>query len=301
MKVVNEISKFPDCAPSLALTIGNFDGLHLGHFEIINALKSHGCPTAALTFSNHPSKLFSPSAPVSLLCHPEHKLKLLEVAGIDYTLFLPFTLKFSRQTPKTFIEHLRSYVPFRHLVLGDDAAFGKGREGTPESIRKLAKQYNFSVHYLQKRSKGELEISSSLIRERIKAGNFEAAGQLFGREYSIAGRVISGKQLGRKLGYPTANIDISDLCLPPYGVYSAFVKTGNTTAAAVINLGFAPTTRSECHPLLEVHLLDCEDDLYGKYVEVFPKSFLREEMKFPNLQALQSQITDDIVKARKTL
>ncbi len=236
------------------------------------------------TFSNHPSEvLCAISKP--LLSTVEHKMGLLQKFGVE-TIIEPFTEEFSKQTSEEFL----SKFDFSHLVLGHDAAFGYNREGQREELQRLSKQMGFSLEYIDPVNYQNRAISSSYIREVIQKGDLLTASQLLGRSYSIQGRVIRGA--GRGFIYPTANIDVSGLCLPPLGVYSVQLND----EIGIANLGVAPTF-GERNKLLEVHLLDFDGNLYEQIVEVVFLRFIRPERKFPSREALANQIKEDIANS----
>ncbi len=301
MEHYNRIEEFKRPDVPLVMTIGNFDGIHPGHQRVIHQTVSqarsiHG-RSVVLTFSNHPSEILPGKSPVLPICTPLHKIALLEQLEVDYLIQIPFTLEFSQQTAEEFILSLRKSVPFKHLILGYDARFGKNRSGDRETIKQLSSSEGFSTEYLEKVEIHGRTVSSSNIRLAIIDGNFNEVENLLGRPYSILSTVIKGKQIGRKLGYPTANIDVANLCLPPLGVYAVYLKFDQKMFPGVANLGIAPTLKNSQSPTFEVFLFDHVSDLHGKSVELFPLKFLRNEVHFPSVNALQEQIRSDINQA----
>ncbi|SCA62953.1 Riboflavin biosynthesis protein RibF [Chlamydiales bacterium SCGC AG-110-M15] len=303
MKVVKRIEDFPSQSSPIALTIGNFDGVHKGHLFVLKHLeqtaKKLNALTAVLTFSNHPSSILKAKEPVELICSLENKLRLFHTHKIDFAIAIPFDHSLSQSSAHDFIKSLRKHVPFSALVFGSDTAFGKNREGDKSTVRKLAHDEGFTVEYLDKVKIDEADISSSRIRELIKSGKFKAVSELLGRPYSIVEEIVAGEKVGKSIGYPTLNLHVSGLCTPPLGVYATWVLLDDKKYPAVANLGIAPTFGSKAEPVLEVHLIDERLDLYGKTVEVIFADFLRPEMKFDSVDDLKKQIAEDVEKARR--
>lgn len=287
----------------VVLSIGNFDGMHLGHKAVLakakRIAKEKHHPLAVITFSNHPSEVLRPSEKTPLICTPEHKIKLLQEEGVDLLILLTFTKEFSEQSPEAFLNKVYSSLPFSDLVLGHDATLGKNREGDKERVMACATQLNATVHYIDPLNIEGNVVSSSKIRKAIQAGDFESVAKFLGRKYSTYAPIIKGRGVGSPLGYPTANISVEGLCLPPQGVYAVKLIYDGKAFAGVANLGVAPTVRRDSAPMLEVHLYNDKLDLYGKMVEVQFYSFLRAEQRFPDLDALKQQISQDVAKAKQ--
>lgn len=286
----------------VVISIGNFDGLHLGHSQVLEKAREHAkrenSSLTVLTFSNHPVEVLHPEQSVPLLCSLSHKKKLFEKFGVDDLILLPFTKEFAQQSARDFLSLLHRHIPFSHLILGHDATIGRGKEGDRDCIKELANEFHFIVEYVEPFSlEGEV-ISSRKIRGFIQQGNLSLAERLLGRRYSVYGRVIEGRTHGKLLGFPTANLDVTNLCLPPFGVYAVQVLHENRMLQGVANLGIAPTIRTDRIPILEVHLLDWEGNLYHQSIEVIFLSFIRSEMKFQNVDQLKEQITADIHAAK---
>ncbi|MBS4168834.1 bifunctional riboflavin kinase/FAD synthetase [Parachlamydia sp. AcF125] len=306
MKVIHRLQEFLRTPQPVILTIGNFDGMHLGHQKVIQALKEvaklQHAQTAVLTFENHPSTVLNPQNVVSQLCTLDHKLCLLEQAKIDWVVLLPFTLEFANQTAEIFLRKLHAHIPFIHLILGHDAFLGKDRKGDQTTLKAIANQLEFSLLYLPEYRIEATKISSSTIRQLIVKGKLPEASQLLGRPYSFYGRVKSGQGKGRRLGFPTANFDVTGMCLPPYGVYAVKLWRQGIYFPAIANLGVAPTMREGSVPILEVHLLDATlDNLPNTFCEVVFHSFIRPEQKFPSIEHLKAQISRDVIQARHYL
>lgn len=286
-----------------AWTIGNFDGVHKGHQAVLSLVKElagkSGGPSMVMTFENHPAEILKPGSPICCICTLTHKIKLLEHFGIDILLLLPFTKELSEHTAEVFLQKVRKVFPFFYLVLGYDAVLGKDRQGDRQQIQTLAQNTGFQVEYLNEFTFEGIKISSSTIRNMIREGLLQEASKLLGRPYSIFSKVISGKGKGKLIGFPTANVDVQGLCLPPLGVYAVRLKFNGIEKQGVANLGFAPSLRDDPQPLLEVHLFDYDEDLYNQEIEVFFSQYLRPEQKFSDVQALKEQIQTDVLHAKK--
>lgn len=261
-----------------ALTLGFFDGVHLGHQAVVQRCREWGFCTC-VTFPEHPALTLGRTAP-PLLCSPEHKIDLLKQAGADEVIVIPFDANLAQLEPEAFLKQFT----FDHLILGHDARFGHKRSGTPERL-----QDRFSVEYLPPVSL-EGTISSSRIRTLVEGGDLEGVARLLGRRLSYGGPIIHGEGKGRAIGYPTANLDVSGLCVPTYGVYAVTLNG----KPGVANLGVAPTLQTDRRPTLEVHLFESPGDLYGQNVEVTLFEFLRPEQRFPSVEALRAQIAQDV-------
>ncbi len=297
MRLFHQIEDFPKESENTIITIGNFDGMHKGHasvLEYLDKLARSNESKTLITFSNHPSQVLNPNATTPLLCTSSHKLKLIEEFGIDNLFLLPFTKELSQLSAELFIEKLKAFIPFSHLVLGHDAKIGKERQGDKSTMQKLAQQWDFRVHYLEAFELDGIPISSTIIRHAIQAGDFEKAELYLGRPYSIYSTVTTGEGKGKLIGFPTANIDISGLCLPPKGVYAVKVIWNNNVYSGIANLGVAPTIKSANLLMLEVHLLEFNQNLYQKNIEVIFQKFIRPERKFNSVDELKVQIKNDI-------
>lgn len=298
IRVIEELAELSLHAGPYALTIGNFDGVHLGHQQILKKLREiarqEGLSPAVLTFYNHPSEILQPNQQPALLSFPDERLQMLEKAGVEEVIALSFSPAIADLSARSFLELLQRYLPFKILILGHNAVLGKGREGGRSHIETLSESLKFHVHYLPLFEINGQPISSSLIRKAIQQGDLEAASRWLGRPYSLAGQRISGLGKGRVLGYPTLNLNVDKRCLPPFGVYAVEVLYKERLYPAIANLGLAPTVRSDTQPLLEVHLLE-PVHIETSFLEVIFKAFIRSEQRFSSLEALQKQIAADIV------
>lgn len=273
-----------------SLTIGNFDGVHHGHQAILKKMPGR---KTVYTFTNHPAEILR-NSPFYRLTTPLHRSALLKEHGVDQVIEVPFTKAFSSQSPEEFLTTLRNQIPFTHLILGHDAAFGANRSGDPARLQHLAQQMGFFVEFLKPVSIDGHLVSSSAIRSHIQAGNLTAASAQLGRPYSIRARVEKGAQQGRILGFQTANLSVHGLCLPPLGVYAVHTTINDKTYLGVANLGKAPTLHADRPPLLEVHLIDFTGDLYAHELEIVFGPFLRKEKPFDSIEGLKRQISEDI-------
>ncbi len=305
MQVIRNLARAVASQKPGVLTIGNFDGVHRGHQAVLAqaAALAHkeNRPWIALTFENHPSEILRSERRTPLICTLPHKTLLLQQAGVDWLILIPFTKELSQQSAEFFLQNVYETSPFVHLILGHDAALGKDRQGDNQRIQEFASAMHFDVACLESYTWKDQIVSSSRIRTLLQQGDLTEVADLLGRNYSIYGAVISGAATGKQLGYPTINIDVSQLCLPPFGVYAVRLMHEGVLYNGVANLGLAPTVRNDQRPLLEVHLLDIQKDLYGQFVEVVFHQYIRPEKQFPSLQALREQIHSDAVVARRLL
>lgn len=298
MQIFYKIEDFPNDSKPIILTIGNFDGLHKGHAFVLKTMTEAADTTyrtCAITFDNHPSEVLRPEHKIPLLCTYEHKIKLLDQFKVNTAIVLHFTLELASYSAESFISHVREFIPFTHLILGHDATLGKNRLGKPDTMLALAKKLHFEIQYLKEYRHEEKIISSSFLRLLLNEGKLDEVEALLGRPYSIYSKVIPGIGKGKEIGFPTANIAIKRLCLPPYGVYSISLKSKDSSLySGLANLGIAPTVKNSNEPHLEVHLFNQNLDLYGEYVEVFFHQYIRPEKKFASLEDLKKQIRMDI-------
>lgn len=302
MRIVHRLDFIQLGSEQVSLTIGNFDGIHAGHQfilekTVLTARIANG-QSAVITFVNHPSEVLRPEQQVQLLITLQHKIRLFEQAGIDLLLLLPFTKALSELTADQFLKQIYQYLPFHSLILGYDATLGKDKKGDKAILQDIVDELGALLYYLEPVAIEEQVVSSSKIRALVKQGKLKEAEKLLGRPYSICAPVVSGQALGKQHGVPTVNMDVSQLCLPPYGVYFVKLHFQNRAYPGVANLGLSPTIKTTQKASLEVHLLDAEIDLYGKEVEVVFYQYLRPELHFSNIQELYLQIQQDIKAAK---
>jgi riboflavin kinase/FMN adenylyltransferase len=303
VKVIGSPREFKS-GRKVCLAIGFFDGVHLGHQQIIRQTitdaRQHDGAAVVITFDRHPNSIVAPAHVPPLIYSLEQKIRTIRRLGPEALLLISFDPDFSHQTGEAFVRALASqFHGIQSICVGADFVFGHRRSGNVALLRKLGSELGFFVHGMAAVSLDGKAISSTRIRERVLAGDLDAAGQMLGRAYSISSRVIEGDKLGRTLGFPTANLDIAGLVLPPCGVYAATVQAGGGTHHAVLNIGHRPTLNNPAPPLrFEAHILDFTGDLYGREMEVTPIKKLRDEQKFCSLDELKSQIARDIQAAR---
>lgn len=288
------------------VTIGNFDGVHLGHRAILGKVVGRAreleAQPVAVTFDPHPLKVLRPQMNLPLLTTPEQKLKLLSSAGLAAVVVLPFTPEFAALPPRDFVvQYFIDRLRVREVVVGHDYCFGRHREGNIDLLKEMGRSHGFTVQVVWAVEVDGAVVSSSLIRALLKLGKAEEAANLLGRPYGVVGRVIQGKGRGAKLlGVPTANLRPENELLPATGIYAVWVQRGSETYAGAANIGTAPTFENGEFSL-EVHLLDFQGDLYGETLEVEFVARLREERRFPSLEALAAQIRADIATTRGIL
>ena len=289
---------------STVLTIGNFDGVHRGHRALLAELKAKArelaLPATVLTFEPHPRELFAPDQAPARLASLRDKLELLAEAGVDRVHVCRFTRQLAGLTAAEFIERiLVRGLSVRHLIIGDDFRFGKGRSGDFASLLQAGQEHRFVVEAMHTVDFGGVRVSSSAVREALASGNIEHAEELLGRSFVIAGRVMDGRKLGRTIGFPTANIQVRRKCLPLSGVFAVSVSgIAQQPLPGAANIGVRPTVAEGLKPVLEVHLLDFERDIYGMHVDVNFLHKLRDEAKFDSLDALKAQIARDVAAVR---
>jgi riboflavin kinase/FMN adenylyltransferase len=292
---------FPaQASSSRVLAIGNFDGLHLGHRALLERLtaagRQHGLPPAVMTFEPHPRELFTPEQAPARLTSLREKLALLESCGIEDVYLLHFSRKLAGLTAEEFIERvLVQGLGVRHLIIGDDFRFGKGRAGDFAMLQSAGQRLGFGVEAMHTIEINGERVSSSAVRDALGGGDLEHAARLLGRPYSIAGRVIHGDKIGRKLGFPTANIQLKRKRVALTGVFAATVSgIDKRFLPGAASLGVRPTLGAGLRPVLEVHLFDFDREIYGKHVTVHLLHKLRDEAKYDSFEALTAQIARDV-------
>jgi riboflavin kinase/FMN adenylyltransferase len=289
------------------VTVGNFDGVHLGHRAILGRVtaraKELGSQPVALTFDPHPVKMLRPQANLPMLTTPEQKFRLLKEAGMDAVVVLPFTQEFAAIPARDFVvRYFVESLKAREVVVGHDYNFGHQREGNIDLLKELGQTLGFTVQVVWAVEVNGAVVSSSLIRAMLKLGKVEEANELLGRPYSVSGQVIVGKGRGAKLlGIPTANIRPENDLLPASGIYAVVAQWGEKILPGVANIGTCPTFDNETALSLEVHIFDFAGDLYGENLSVAFIARLREERRFPSIEALGAQIRADIAAARQVL
>jgi riboflavin kinase/FMN adenylyltransferase len=294
-----------------ALAIGNFDGVHLGHQALFKAAQTAGGPLAALTFEPHPARVLAPQYAPPLICEHPRKLELLAAQGVTDLVEQPFDAAFAGTPPARFVEMLVA-TGVSEVVVGHDFTYGKGRSGTVETLREGLQQGSVRLRVIPPVAVNGLVCSSTKIREFVLEGRLEAANMLLGRPFDVDGEVVRGVGRGRKLGVPTANLRTTNELLPAIGVYAVRARIDGEPGVlgGAANLGLNPTFRENAAlaggqgqpPLsLEVHLFEFDRDIYGRRLRVEFVSRLREERRFPGIEALKAQIAADIASARRLL
>ena len=290
--------------PATVIALGTFDGLHLGHTDVINTAKDYaersGLKLAVFTFSNHPLALIRPDLVPVRIISAEEKIKLLESFGVDYLINIPFTEDFAALSPDEFLEKLACFN-YRCLVVGENFTYGFLGSGKTETLERSGRKNGFDVIVRPLVKMNGNVVSSTGIRNLIQARHIEYANRMLGRAYSITGKIVHGEQRGRKLGFPTANIELlhGEMAVPAPGVYAVTASIEGSIYEGMGNIGNNPTFNDVEHARLEVNLFNCSGDLYGKTMSVQFHKYIRAEKKFSGVEELCRQIEED-KKAIKT-
>lgn len=308
MIIFDDPERFSQLEPHCVATIGKFDGVHLGHQLIIDQLQTQAeqleCPTVVILIEPHPEEFFaadSDKCPARLTVIRE-KLELLESLGVNYVYQLTFDQAMSELSAESYIEDiLVNGLGVRCFIIGNDFRFGHQRRGDFAMLKKAGATFGFEVLETMPYEHNGQRISSTYIRDELANANFALVEQLLGRPYSMKGEVIRGRQLGTDLGFPTCNIKLNRRRIPLHGVYACEVRLADRYRLAAVNIGYRPTVSEDGEALLEAHILDFDEDLYGKTIEVIFRQKIRDEKKFDGLDALQQQINADVQQVRKVL
>ena len=285
------------------VSIGNFDGVHLGHVRLLALLKEKaqalGAKATAMTFEPHPHEFFSPQNAPPRLSRWRDKLEKLSDAGVDQVFSLRFNESLSQTSAEDFVrKYLVEGIGVRHVVIGDDFRFGRKRAGDVHALRKLGEQWNFSISTVDTYLIGDERVSSTRIRDVLKQDDFDTARSLLGYPYAIHGKIAHGDKRGRTIGFPTANIILPHDNIPVWGVYAVLMQFPDSEPKpGVANVGVRPTVGGD-RVLLETHLFDFSEDIYGERVRVEFKSKIRDEQRFDSFDALKAQIDKDAAAAR---
>jgi len=303
MRVVEDVRSFAEHLPGVVLTIGSFDGVHLGHRRIIDAVvqeaRALGGTAALMTLRPHPRQHFSPATAPNILTGDRKKEELLAAAGIDVLFVLPFNAEVAALEPEDFVrEIVVGRCAAREVIVGHDFNFGRRARGNFEFLQAVAPEHGFAVEQAPALVIEGERVSSTLVRELVLQGELENIERFLGRRYSVVGEVITGRQMGRKLGYPTANIKPHNNAVPANGIYVAEALFEGRRFMAAVNIGIAPTIRHE-DTMIEAFLLDFNEDLVGKTLEIVFHKRLRPEKKFDSLEALIQAIDADVVETRR--
>ena len=290
------------------LTIGTFDGVHLGHKTILNEVVKHTAQvqgeSIVITFEPHPRKLLFPHQPLKLITPLEKKLKLITETGIEHIVVVSFTKAFSDLSARDYVENflVKKFKP-ESIIIGYDHHFGHDRTGNIHLLKQLEKEFRYKVFEIPAQLIDEAAVSSTKIRNALLGGQMEEARHMLGRAYSVKGKVIEGKKLGRKIGYPTANIQPldADQLIPANGIYAVCVKWKDQMFRGMLSIGYNPTVTEEKKIHIEVNIFDFDEAIYDETLEVFFIKWLRQEEKFDSLDELIIQLGRDKQASLKVL
>jgi riboflavin kinase/FMN adenylyltransferase len=298
-----------DPAPkSAVLTIGTFDGVHLGHRTILDELKRHAAAlegeSVVVTFEPHPRQVLQPDVPIRILTPLEDKLDLLHEAGVERVAVIPFTREFAQLSAEDYVRHflVEQFHPAA-VVIGYDHRFGHDRRGDMALLETLGKQQGFTVYEIPPKMIADATVSSTKIRNALLAGDVTLAAEMLGRNYCITGTVVHGEKLGRQLGYPTANIAPKHEAqlIPAQGIYAVYVSVHGNTYPAMLSIGTRPTINDAGMLSIEAYLFDFDQDIYDAAVAVRFVRRMRDELKFDSLDALKEALKEDERVARNIL
>jgi len=308
VRVIHGWKHLPDSDRGAAIAMGAFDGVHRGHQKVIalaaEAAKTLDAPLGVITFDPHPRAYFRPDEPAFRLMKPDQQARALEGLGVDILYVLPWDPELATMTDREFATRvLHEGLGARHVAVGFDNSFGKDRTGTPETMRAYGEELGFGVSVAQEITDRDGEkFSSTSIREALRDGHPEEAARILGRPFAIEGPVVRGRQLGRKLGFPTANVALGDYVVPKFGVYATRTRLPDgRKLPGVANVGVNPTVEGVTAPLLEVWLFDFDEDIYDQVIETDLVAFQRPELKFAGLDEMTVQVLKDAQEARRLL
>ena len=307
MKIIRAANELGNGQRKVCVAIGVFDGVHLGHQQIIRQTvadaRGHDAVALVVTFDKHPNAIVAPDKTPPQIFSRSQKMRAIESLGVDALLEIPFDKNFSEKSGETFIRELaRDLGKIHSICVGADFVFGHKRSGNVAMLKNLGVELNFQVHGMAELALDGHTVSSTRIREAVRAGNFDAASQMLGRPYAICGKIIEGDRLGRQFGFPTANLDTTNLILPPNGVYAASTKLMEEFYRVALNIGLRPTVATTQPQLrVEAHLLDFSGNLYGAELELELDAKLRDERKFTSPTELREQIARDVAAVRSAV
>jgi riboflavin kinase/FMN adenylyltransferase len=305
MNVIHASAELSPGPGGVCVAIGVFDGVHLGHQSVIGRAcqeaRQRGAMAVVVTFDRHPNAVVAPQNVPALIYPLTKKLRIIASLGVDAACVIHFDRPFSEISGEQFIRNLaRDFKAIRAICVGETFMFGRRRSGDVTLLKALGAELDFALHALPDVLLEGQPVSSTRIREAVRAAQFDLAGQMLGRTYTLCGPVIAGARLGRKLGFPTANLDVPGILVPPAGVYAADAQWDGKSYRAAVNIGHRPTVSPSGSGLcVEAHLLDFEGDIYGQEIELTFLKKLREERKFPSAAALREQIERDVAEARQ--
>ena len=299
MKIYYDIENFKK-VPNAVVTIGTFDGVHRGHQEIlrnmVNRAHELGGESVVVTFYPHPRQVISHDSSIRFISTQEEKIRLLETLGIDNLIIIKFTKEFAAKSSEDFIkDYIVKNIQPAVLIIGYDHHFGKGRTGDFEMLNELGSQYHFKVEKIQEQDVDNVAVSSTKIRHFLVDGDIKNANKLLGYEFSYTGKVIHGQQVGHKMGYPTANIDVSDefKLIERQGVYATIADIDGKSYPSMTYIGKRPTMHDNRPQSIETHIIGFDRDLYDKEIKIRFVDFVRDDKKFDNFEALKRQIGAD--------
>ena len=306
MEVIEGIDNIKRPFRNPVITIGNFDGVHIGHLSLFRRVKELAKTlegeSIIVTFYPHPIKVLSPSNGPPLITPHEQKMQLIEEAGIDAFVVIEFTSDFATMTAHDFVHQIiHTKIGARAVVVGPDYRFGHKREGDIPALTKMGQELNFEVHVVPDITLNGVEVSSSTIREFVTAGDLKRAREMLGRDYQVAGKVVRGRDRGgRLLGFPTANLELIDELTPRPGVYATEVFIDDQVYDGATNIGYSPTFKNGAFSV-ETHILDFSEEIYGKIIQVRFVERLRDEKTFSGPEELSQQIQKDVELAKEVL
>ena len=302
MKIYNDLSKY-NSSQKTFVTIGTFDGVHIGHQKVIKRLikssKKKGASSVLLTFFPHPRMVLQKDIDIKLINTIDERKQLLEKIGLEILVIQPFTEEFSKQSALEFTRNiLVNTLNISRLVIGYDHHFGKNREGNFEQLEEYGHTYDFKVKKTSQQEINDIAVSSTKIRKAIEEGQIEKANSYLGYHFMLTGEVVKGANLGEKIGFPTANLFIKETykLIPKTGAYIVKTRIDNTTIFGMMNIGFRPTISGK-NQTIEVHFFNFNKNLYGEIIQVDVLAFLRDEQKFESIEALQQQLAEDRKKS----
>lgn len=306
MRVIRHLGSAKGLVRNPVLTLGNFDGVHLGHRRILSRVVAEarrlGGDAVAITFHPHPAAVLAPERAPAPIASLRERLEIFGELGLDVVLVVRFTLEFSRIEPEDFVARvLVGTLGIERAVVGHSVSFGRNRRGDAELLRREGERFGFDVEVVGPVSVDGVAVSSTEIRRRLREGDFQGASRMLGRPYRICGRVVAGDRRGKLLGFPTANVRPRIPLIVPDGVYAVRVDVGGRQVPGIANIGRNPTFGEGRPRGVEAHLFGFDGDLYGRRIRVELVEWLRAERRFPSAEALVEQIRRDVERARQVL
>lgn len=307
MRIVEGWKGLAEADRGAAVALGNFDGVHRGHQRVIaaaaRAAQAAKAPLGVISFEPHPRRIFQPDAPSFRLMNAEQQARALADLGVDLFYVLPFDTEMAHLTDREFAKQvLHEGLGVSHVAVGFDISFGYGRTGSPQTMTAYGAEFGFTVSVAEAAGEGGAKFSSTAVREALRDGRPDSAAAILGRPFAIRGMVEHGRQLGRQLGFPTANVALVDYVVPRFGVYATRTRLPDgREIAGVANIGVNPTVTGTIAPRLEVWLFDFDEDIYDQIIETDLIAFLRDEEKFVNLEVMTEQVMADARRARALL